>query len=154
MFYREVSLERQVFLEKDATFEDFLSFIETEFDERLVNNFIEIGQYDTDFETQSEFLESEMVVDTLRKQWERNKPEEWGHERDSLGRLAEGSALETLRHSFTSIKGHADIYVWNLEGLLEDLSPEEVAQIWFNVDFLESYFNLRFRNIISNHSDK
>jgi hypothetical protein len=136
-------MEKEKLIPEDATFEQFFSFIMERFDPELVTTFIEIGEYDTDFETLDTFLRSEMVTGRLERQWNHEKPERWTKSGRSVGLAID----ETLGHFIARIRGNIEIYFHNGKGDFKDFEPENVLQIGENTQFLKDFFGIRFRNI-------
>ena len=126
---------------KDASTDQFLSFFLECFDKDLVKSFIQIGEYDIDFETLNTFLHSEMVTNRLRNQWEKEKPSKW------TGRSIELAISETSGYLFAGIRGDIQIFDRNGQGKFQDLELNEVNQIRKNTEFMEDFFEIRLRII-------
>lgn len=134
-------MTKEALISKDATSEQFFSFITDCLDPELVASFVEIGEYDTDFETLNAFLKSEMIKNRLLKGWEAEKPVKWP------SRSVELSITQTFGHFISLIMGDIELYYYRRKGALIDLDIKEVYRISENTQFLKDFFGIRFRNI-------
>ena len=129
---------------RDSSPEEFMAFLDKNFDARLVNNLIEITQADFDYNTLADFLHSDLIAGRLKKRWDYERDRNWRN------RSIELAISETLGQMFSGISGDIQIYKHgrNEKGVLKEYSEAEVQEIEIKSKLINLFFDLRFREIL------
>ena len=126
----------------DTTFESFSELLHGRFNEEDVSAFIKIGKYGFTFDDINSFINSDIVLPLIERQWSRQKPGKMWPER-----TIKFSVVETMAQTIASLSGNIQLYTEKGVGLFTDFSPEEVSIISIKTRFLKDFFSISFRDI-------